>query len=151
FSQKGVPETIHALAFDARGRLLVGTELGIWRGVNHGFTYDGTSGGVGIEHFLGVATPTQPGMSFSDLNSNLQIFDTTSVAQDPYDRNVLNISSASSGWARTSGGLQWISTNGDIGEPTYAGPVRTGPFDPSAPPGTLANVYHALQYVVAFI
>src|SRR5262249_14428301 len=35
--------------------------------------------------------------------------------------------------------------------PTYAGPVRTGPFDPSAPPGTLANVYHALQYVVAFI
>src|SRR5262249_40139277 len=82
-----LPAVIHALAFDSGGRLLIGTEGGIWRGVSQRFKYDTTSGGSlsgraiwSIEFDLGVNTPQEPGMILTDLNGNLQIPDQTSVA-----------------------------------------------------------------------
>jgi hypothetical protein len=151
-----VPESIDALAFDSRGRLLVGTEMGVWRGVSQGFIYDTTNQGIGMENFLGHATPTELGMTFTDLNSNLEISDTTSVAIDPYNRNVIHSTQANTGWARTDGGTQFVSTNdaafgpGLLDGAADTGPVRTGPRNPNAPAGTLSNVYRTMQYVVSF-
>jgi hypothetical protein len=146
-----LPQTIHALAFDARGRLLVGTELGIWRGVAQGFNYDRTSAGSGIEAREGGLTPIELGMTFSDLNTNLQITNVTSVAIDPYQRNVLDITQPSEGWARSTGGLQYVSTTGHdpitgtddaVGE-DFPGPVRTGPAHTDVAPGTPSTVYRS--------
>jgi hypothetical protein len=138
-----LPDAITSLAFDPQGRLLVGTVAGIWRGVTQGFAYDTTSGGVGIDAFKGVRAPRSAGMSFTDLNGNLQIADTTSVAIDPKDPNVLDNSQRETGWARTTGGLAWIATNGGSIPNQFAGPVRTGVRDPNAPPGTPTVVYRA--------
>jgi hypothetical protein len=159
-----LPGTINTLAFDARGRLLVGTKQGIWRGTSQGFTYDTTSGGTGVDSIPGKLSPGNPtpaegGMTFTDLNGNLQIADMTSVAIDPYNRNVLHSSMADTGWAQTNSGLTWQSTNDivpnfgfgeDIADTfaAYAGPVRIGPADPSAPPGTLSTVYRSFSFVV---
>lgn len=177
-----LPGTIHALAFDPRGRLLVGTEGGIYRGVSQGFTYDITSGGAGVgsiivnttalSPYAPFSTPIEGGMTFNDLNGNLQISDQTSVAIDPYDRKILNASAASTGWSRTSGGLpgslEWVSTNvvnpsgsgfillpagqvvfdGFAQEAPFAGPVRVGPRDPNAAPGTQSNVYRSHSLII---
>lgn len=128
-----LPATIHAFAFDSLGRLVVGTEGGLWRGVSQGFTYDTTSGAqpiVGafaasgtlysIEWDIGnfgsgqtptpvfgpgLGTPLQGGMIFTSLNGNLQISDQTSVAIDPVDRQTIHASQANLGWAKTTGAL----------------------------------------------
>jgi hypothetical protein len=135
FSQLQLPPVIHALTFDGQGRLLVGTDGGIWRGVNQSWTYDTTSGGTGIESLLGVRQPTEGGMHFTDLNGNLQIADQTSVAIDPIDPHVIDSSQASLGWAQTTGGLQWISTND-----TTLGPQLPDPFDGPAPDAGIVRV-----------
>jgi hypothetical protein len=171
-----IPEVIHALTFDPRGRLLVGAELGLWRGVNQGFVYDITTGGTGIEFYLGHPVPVEPGMLFTDLNTNLQISDVNSVAIDPYNRNILHISQTGAGWSDTQGGFQYASTNlfpelairlvvGPGGKlstaqpvddavlfsiDSEAGPVVTGPFDPTAPARTSARVYRTYQFVDQF-
>ena len=64
-----------------------------------------------IETALGVATPNEPGMIFTDLNANLQIADVTSVAIDPYNQHTLDASIQNLGWAQTTGSLQWNSTD----------------------------------------
>src|SRR5207249_1566826 len=77
-----LPPSITALAIDAQGRVLVGTDGGVWRGVNHGYGYDFTSGGQGIINVaaaaaLGQRTFRVGGMSLTALNGNLQISDVT--------------------------------------------------------------------------
>jgi photosystem II stability/assembly factor-like uncharacterized protein len=164
-----VPGVIHTLLFDPLGRLLIGTEGGLFRGVNRGWTYDTTDGGAGsdtqaslmppmqlssIETASGVATPKELGMVFTDLNSNLQIADIISVAIDPYNRQTLDSSQASTGFARTDGSLDWSTTNdptkvdGFATEGSFAGAVGTGPLNPTAPVGTPSTVYRVFDGVV---
>jgi hypothetical protein len=162
FTQLRLPATIHALVFDGQGRLLVGTEGGIWRGVSQGFQYDSTGGAsVGgdrsIEGDLGVASPSEGGMILTDINGNLQIADITSVAIDPIDRHGLDASAASLGWSKHSGTLTWGSTNDITGGPItldpfvgpapFAGIVRTGPRDPANPtnPSVVYRTYAGAQ------
>jgi hypothetical protein len=167
FSHLELPGVIHALVFDPQGRLLVGTEGGIWRGVDQGFTYDTTSGGAfgspGIEFELGVKTPNEPGMLFTDLNGNLQIADEFSVAIDPNQRGGFDSAAFNLGWAKTAGTLSWNSTN-DVSFPSetagvlsggpilpdpfnspapFAGLIKAGPRDPSNPtnPSEIYRVY----------
>jgi hypothetical protein len=144
-----LPDSILSLAFDPTGRLLVGTQAGIWRGVTQSFVYDTTSGGVGIDAFLGTPTPFSAGMTLSDLNGNLQIADTTSVAIDPYNNNVLDSSQRDTGFARSTGGLGWLTTNDFTFDANpFAGTVRIGARDPNALPGTQATVYRDFNLVV---
>jgi photosystem II stability/assembly factor-like uncharacterized protein len=170
-----IPATIHSLVFDPLGRLLIGTEGGIYRGVNQGWVYDTTDGASGIdtqaslppdkqessiETSLGVPTPSEPGMIFTDLNGDLQIADVTSIAIDPYSRQTLDISLQSIGWAQTTGPLEWSSTNESIAagaggffdsfrdEGPFSGDIRTGPRDPTAPAGSSSTVYRTFAYVL---
>jgi hypothetical protein len=164
-----LPATIHTLVFDPLGRLLIGTEGGLFRGVNRGWTYDTTDGGAGsdtqanlmppmqlssIETAGGVSTPNELGMIFTDLNSNLQIADTTSIAIDPYNRQTLDSSQESTGFARTTGSLEWSTTNdptkvdGFATEGPFAGAIRTGPADPTAPLGTPSTVYRIFGGII---
>lgn len=160
FNQLKLPATIHALQIDPQGRLLVGTIAGIWRGVSQGFTYDTTSGGpqntffigplppgsvtYSIESDFGVPTPRQGGMVFTNLNSNLQIANQTSVAIDPVDRQRLHSSQANLGWAQTSGplptSLGW----------TYSGDLTVSTVLIGAPPnaGTLRFIFHRFDPLV---
>jgi hypothetical protein len=166
-----IPAVIHSLVFDPLGRLLIGTEGGIYRGVSRGWTYDTTDGGAGAdtqamlmppmqlssqETALMVPTPTEPGMVFTDLNSNLQIADITSVAIDPNNRGTLDASQASVGWIQTNGSLEWSSTQDALpGFDTfafaapYAGDIRTGPATPGAPQGSTTTVYRTFAYTYA--
>ncbi len=142
-----VPDPIHALVFDGQGRLLAGTEAGLWRGVSQGFVYDLTEQGTGIGAAY-FATPSEPGMTFTNLNGNLQIADMTSVAIDPLDRNALDSTQASTGWALASGKLQWTTTNDSVVEAPFTGDVFTGPVNPNAEPGTLTIVYRTHSLAV---
>ena len=153
-----VPNAIQDLQFDSQGRLLVATDGGIFRAVLHGFVYDVTSGGTGIEALLGVPTPTEQNPTWTDLNGNLQISDMTSVAIDPYNRGVLDANSQQTGFMQSSGGLTWTSTvdtlfNG-FGEDTFSdeapfsGTILTAPANPNLPPGTPAQVYRDFQFAV---
>ena len=45
---QNLPTTIYSIAYDSQGRLLFGTENGLFRGVPRGFGYDYTTGGAGI-------------------------------------------------------------------------------------------------------
>src|SRR5262249_52997922 len=86
-----MPPEIHALTFDAQGRLLIGTEGGIWRAVNNSYSYDFTSGGRGIRAFGGGGGGgfNPPAATLTSINGNLQIADLTSVAIDPLTPGVL--------------------------------------------------------------
>jgi hypothetical protein len=165
-----LPATIHALVFDPQGRLLVGTEGGLWRGVSQGFVYDTTGGGTDFaaegseETCAGTVTPNEPGMVFTDLNGNLQIADVTSVAIDSNNRHTLHTSTANLGWQQTTGqlpnSLQWTSANNFVTpsgvvffglagafsdgfaiEGPHAGMVRAGRRDPTAAPNAPSIVY----------
>jgi hypothetical protein len=149
-----LPAVIHSLEFDPHGRLLVGTEGGVFRGTLQGFSYDDTAAGYGIAALEGLATPREPGMIWADLNGNLQIADQTSIAQDPANRDIVHITASNLGFARldpTSG--QWESTNtSSLGRnitsftyisndlfanqaPFNAGSVRVGDFIQPPTPG----------------
>src|SRR5262249_32078303 len=97
-----LPPAIHALGFDPLGRLLVGTEGGLWRGVAYGFGYDKTSGGTGIV-FGGSKSSSPPGMKLTSLNGNLQIASLTSLAIDPNDTNVIYTTQIGTGAAGSDG------------------------------------------------
>jgi hypothetical protein len=141
-----LPPIIHALVFDTQGRLLIGTDGGLWRGVNYGFGYDFSSSPGAILHGVPVAGSSATGhMQLTSLNGNLEISDQTSVAIDRLDPNKLFSAAASTGWAVTTGGLIW-TTLGELrsdalGQFTQAlvvklldfapGTVRVGPIDPS--------------------
>src|SRR5207237_7731969 len=89
-----LPDAIHSLTFDKQGRLLIGTEGGVWRGVSYGFSYDFTSGGQGI---VQGKAPNSPGMKLTSVNGNLQIADLTSVALDPTALNQYYVTMISEG------------------------------------------------------
>ena len=78
-----LPDAITSLAFDEKGRLIVGTVGGVYRGTGGDFGYDFTSGGPGIGALAGFSTYTAPGMTFTSINGNLPNGDLSSVAIDP--------------------------------------------------------------------
>src|SRR5205807_2372828 len=43
-----VPAIVHSLTLDAQGRLLIGTDRGIWRANSYGFSYDYSGGSASI-------------------------------------------------------------------------------------------------------
>jgi hypothetical protein len=166
-----MPSVVNALLFDQQGRLLVGTVGGIFRGVSQGWQYDTTQGssleteGFGIWSIEGDLlgnTPVEEGMTFTDINSNLQISDVTSVAIDPVDLHGIQASFANLGWAKTSGTLPWASTNDTFlnapqglilenlfqpdpfdGPTPYSGMIAAGPVNPAFPsnPSTIFRAY----------
>jgi hypothetical protein len=155
-----LPPEIHGLAFDAQGRLLIGTEGGLWRGVAKGYGYDFSSGGRGILGGRGFAAP---GVSLTSLNGNLQIADLTSVAIDPTRRGVFYTTQAGTGGAGSGGLLQWVSEgltgptvpNSVLGNPNpgstnlgipTAGVVVAAPTAPNASPDTPTTLYRLWQY-----
>ena len=152
-----LPGEITSLAIDAEGRLLVGTDGGIWRGVNNGFGYDFTSGNTGIlnmGHGHGPTTMFTPaGMSFTSINGNLQISDMTSVAIDPFNRGVYYTTQVDTGVAGSTGPLEWVSqgltgptVNGvNLGIPT-AGAVLTADPPAGSPAGTPVTLYRIWQF-----
>jgi hypothetical protein len=141
-----LPAEVLSLTVDPQGRLLVGTEKGLWRVVNHGIGYDYTSGGIGFFGFEGImaqaaaigqvtgqgtALPPHADVTVTNLNGNLQISDVTSVAVDPYLTGVYYIGTYGTGTARSAspGGLSWQTMGlvGPIGQTTStSGPVLTG-------------------------
>ena len=109
-----LPPEITTLTFDAKGRLLVGTDGGIWRGVNNGMGYDFTSGGTGILAMGGHHGPpannfTTAGMSFTSINGNLSISDMTGVAVDPYNVGTYYTTQVDTGGASFSPNTGWVS------------------------------------------
>jgi hypothetical protein len=100
--------------------------------------------------YFHVATPLEQGMTFADLNGNLQIADQTSVAIDPVDRHGLHSSQTSTGWSATTGqfpgSLQWNSTNLAVSDGLTAGYIRAGRRDPNAGPGAQSNIYRTYSF-----
>ncbi len=145
-----LPAVIHALAFDPMGRLLIGTEGGLWRAVGKGYGYDFSSGGRSI---LGGGPFNAPGATVTSLNANLTISDLTSVALDPLNHNLLYTTQAGTGSAGSTMALQWTSqqltgpiVNGtNLGIPT-ASVVYAAPAVPGAAAGTPTTLYRVWQY-----
>jgi hypothetical protein len=146
-----LPAEVLSLTVDPQGRILVGTEKGLWRVVNHGIGYDYTTGtaapGGLIDVFFGAgegimaegavvgitttALPPAANVAVTNLNGNLQITDVTSVAVDPYLTGVYYIGTYGTGTARSAspGSLSWQTMGlvGPIAQTTStSGPVLTG-------------------------
>jgi hypothetical protein len=136
-----LPSYVTSLAVDKQGRLVIGSEDGVWRAVYHGVGYDYSGGGSGL-----LNTPTsKASVSITTINGNLQIAQLTSVAADPLVPNRFYTTQLGSGSAVTSGGLTWntsgLSGPADVlGGPDGDKVVAAQP-DPTAPPGTLATSY----------
>lgn len=162
-NQRRLPASIQRLVYDTQGRLLIGTENGLFRGVPLGFGYDfrssfagilaggGGGGGGGGQAF------NPPGMTITDLNGNLQITDLTSVAIDPTDRNRLYISASGVGTALTAAGVSaWQSTGAGLTGPTLATgnnigvpnafQVLAANLAPDAPADAITTLYRTWQY-----
>jgi photosystem II stability/assembly factor-like uncharacterized protein len=165
-----MPGAAHSFAIDAQGRLIVGTEEGVWRGVTRGFGYDFTSGSFAFNAGVLFTKPNPagsiyplfvqpPGLTLTELNGNLQTFDQTAVAIDPTHPGTLYSSQFGSATSThlTGGGLTWVTTGPDLVGPTV--PVYgnrdipngvtvrvTGPV-PGAPPGSPINVYRNWEYI----
>src|SRR5262249_28522466 len=107
--------------FDAQGRLLIGTEGGIWRAVNNSYSYDFTSGGRGIRAFGGGGGGgfNPPAATVTSINGNLQIPYLTNVGIDPLAPRVWYTTQASTGTAGSTAPLQWVSQG--LTGPTTAG------------------------------
>jgi hypothetical protein len=101
-----LPPTITQLRFDAQGRLLIGTDGGLWRGTAMGFNYDFSSGGTGI-----IRTSTGPvaGMKLAAINGNLQIASVTSATTDPTALGRTYATTIGSGEAAANGPLGYVS------------------------------------------
>jgi hypothetical protein len=157
-----LPPTIDTLAFDTQGRLLIGTNQGIWRGVALGFGYNWVTGPAGILSGQGGGAGggggstkfDPPGMSITSLNGNLQITDVTSVAIDPTDSGTYYISTANSGTAETTdGGTTWATIGltgptvpgvGNLGIPSSL-QIITAPNAPGAT-DAVTTLYRTWQY-----
>src|SRR5262249_10217801 len=117
-----LPAQVLHLSVDLEGRLLVGTEEGLYRVNVHAIGYDYTSENNGILSApwepspaaiaAGLPSPPAdfprtPAAVVTTLNGNLQIADLTSVAVDPVDPTIFYSSSYGTGLERTSisGGL----------------------------------------------
>jgi hypothetical protein len=146
-SQQLLPNAVSAIVIDGQGRMLFGTVNGIWRGVGRGFGYDFSSGGTGI---LGGAPAPVPGMTFTDLNGNLQITDVTGVALDPNNPGMLFTSQANGGAAFSSSGPNgWESMGldfmpGSIAIPS-TGHVAAGSRTPGGGPNQPTQLYLGWQ------
>ncbi len=161
-----LPTAIHRITFDTQGRLLFGTENGLYRGTALGFGYDfdsaydgildGGFGGGGGGGFGGGGPAFNPtGMTITELNGNLQITDVTSVAIDPTNRNTLYISASGVGTATsTAGPGAWQSTGltgptvtgaGDLGIPNSFQIVAAN-LAPGAPIDSVTTLYRTWQY-----
>jgi len=133
-----LPPVIHDLVFDSQGRLLIATDGGLWRGISYGFGYDFSSspGAILSTEFIGNLAKTQ-GMTFTSLNGNLEISNTSSVAIDPTNPNVLYSANGETGWALTDGSITW-STMGELPNgpterilPNDPGTVLAAPVNPT--------------------
>ena len=159
-NQRRLPASIQRLVFDSQGRILIGTENGLFRGVPLGFGYDfrssfagilaGSGGGGG-----GGQAFNPPGMTITDLNGNLQITDLTSVAIDPTDRNRLYTAASGVGTSLTPAGVSsWQSTG--LTGPTLATGVNLGipnafqvlaaNIAPDAPADAVTTLYRTWQF-----
>ena len=145
-----VPPDIQALTFDPQGRLLIGTDQGIWRGTNLGYNYDYTSGAdsfngtaailyLGNDSAAGVPQVIPPGMAITDLNSNLQITDVTSVAIDPNQYGVLYTAAYDSGTAGSAGTLTSWTSSGLSGPSSAFVPTAEDIFASLPVPGAVAE------------
>jgi hypothetical protein len=158
-----LPTGIHALTFDNQGRLVVGTEEGIFRLIPLGFGYDYTSGGSGMMA-QGVGAPGDPnlkqfstiGARLISINGNLQIADVTAAAIDPSSPTTLYSAADYGGTAVTTAGpTGWVSsgltgpingtTGASAGIPNAANLLVSG-ADPTAPAGTPSTLYRVWQY-----
>jgi hypothetical protein len=146
-----LPAEVQALALDADGRLVIGTQEGVWRAVYHGVGYDFTSGGLGL---LGPSHPT-PAVSITTINGNLQISNLTSVASDPQVAGQYFASAYDTGTMMTTGGLNWqtMGLNGPAtgakpDSTTDAGVVLVAAPDPTAPSDSPTTVYRDFAYTV---
>ena len=153
------------LNFDSQGRLLIGTDQGIWRGTNLGYGYDYTSGSDAFTESVGILDQSQagmnaqpqiipPGMTLTDLNSNLQITNVTSVAVDPTKFGVLYTSQYDSGTAASGGTLtSWTSQglNGPagLGVPTAEDVFASLPV-PGAVAGSPTTLFRAWEFANPF-
>jgi hypothetical protein len=155
-NQKLLPNAITSLAYDAQGRLLVGTVGGIWRGLMLGFSYDYSSGGDGI--MGGGGGPgggfSVPAMNFTAINGNLQISDLTSIAIDGTTRGAYFSTQIDTGVAATTSRLAWVSQgltgptliNGtNLGIPS-AGAVFAANPPPGSPVGTPGTLFRVWQF-----
>ncbi len=149
--KRDLPPSINNLSFDGQGRLVIGTDGGVFRGVSRGFTYDYSSGGFGI---LSAATPgITPGLKISSINGNLQITALTSVGVDPAKHNQYYTTQLGAGTAGVaSAGLAGFSSEGLTGpggtglDVQNAGTVRVVAPVPGAAAGTPSTVFRVWQY-----
>ncbi len=150
-----LPPDLHALAFDEQGRLVIGTDGGVWRGEDRGFGYDFSSGGSGI--LPGNSAFTTAGMNLTAINGNLQITGLTSVAIDPTTPGQVYTTQFGTGSADSNKTLSWTSqgptgptvvVNGqtfNLGIPN-GDLVRAASPDPTAAPGTPTTLYRLWQF-----
>jgi len=152
-----LPAEVTALAVDPVGRLIIGTQEGVWRADYHGAGYDYTSGGTGILAVTNQAgVPPVPAVNITTINGNLQIADLTSVANDPLLNGQFYASAWSIGTFMTTGGLNWqtMGLNGPAvgpaaGTSVDAGVVAVASPDPTAPFGTPTTVYRDFAFISA--
>ncbi len=162
-----LPPNITSVEIDQQGRIVFGTEQGIYRLVYQGTGYDFTSGNSGIIPQGGpnglllntnFTLPTSK-IELSQINGNLQISDLTSAALDPTIPGRLYTTEYNTGAAVTSGSLNYSSSalsseffnpgaqNGGL----YAGipdgdRVVVAQPDPTAPAGTLNTIYEIFAF-----
>jgi hypothetical protein len=164
FGAQSIPPNVTSVAIDAQGRIVFGTEQGIYRLVYQGTGYDFTSGGGGIiaqggfsgKLLFNAAVPTSV-ITLTQINGNLQITDLTSVALDPTIPGRLYTTQYNTGAAVTSGSLNYSSSGLASGN---INPVPTGGYagipdgdrvvvaqpDPTASPGTLNTIYEIFAF-----
>jgi hypothetical protein len=140
-----LPPTITHLRFDSQGRLLIGTDGGIWSGTSLGFGYDFSSGGNGL---LRNSAGPVGGMSLTAINGNLQITSVTSSASDPTQFGRTYATAIASGQSVTNQPLGFSAqdlSRSLVG--TYdAGVIRAATPNPNAGPDTPTTLYRVWKY-----
>jgi photosystem II stability/assembly factor-like uncharacterized protein len=94
----------HAFAFDANGRLVAGSDGGIWR----------------------LDNPDPKNLAWTDINGNLNTIQFTGIALDPTNPNIAYGGSTDNGTEKFTGTLGWTQFGDDDG-----GFVRVDPNHPS--------------------
>jgi hypothetical protein len=151
-----LPRATYRMAADPQGRILFGTNGGLFRGLPLGFDYDYTSGGDGILGGLwfGLAqTPNPPGMQITGLNGNLQISDLSGAAIDPIDPTRYYVSAFDTGTSLTSSSFAGWASDGIYWDPFYLSNVRhavgmqVATPSPLAVPETPTTVYRLWNHI----
>jgi autotransporter-associated beta strand protein len=97
---------VHTLALDSQGRLLVGTDGGLWR--------------------------LESNSTWTDLNGNLETMQVNYVASSPTDLNVVYAASQSNGVEKFGGSLAWAYIDQSNNSLTSGGgPIQVDPVTPS--------------------